>query len=91
VIVIRSLLGRIRVQVAPLESQFEGTFASAKTIEENNRMLETKKARLHLPTADSEISDEARMREEKRKRIADYMKDKPEDAVRLLKVWLAEE
>jgi flagellar biosynthesis/type III secretory pathway M-ring protein FliF/YscJ len=40
---------------------------------------------------EAEISEEAHLREGKRKRIADYMKDKPDDAVRLLKVWLAED
>jgi flagellar biosynthesis/type III secretory pathway M-ring protein FliF/YscJ len=53
--------------------------------------LPHKKTNISLPAAEEEISEEALLREEKRKRISDYMKDKPEDAVRLLKVWLAED
>ena len=54
-------------------------------------VLISKRAAIHLPSPEDEISEEALLRSEKRKRIAEYVNDNPDDAARLLKVWLAEE
>jgi flagellar M-ring protein FliF len=54
-------------------------------------VLVSKKSAIRLPSPEEEISEEALLRAEKRKRIAEYVNDKPDDAARLLKVWLAEE
>jgi flagellar biosynthesis/type III secretory pathway M-ring protein FliF/YscJ len=89
VLIIRSLLNRVRTRVNPM-LDYEETFATGQS-ETVAGALPHKKTNISLPAAEEEISEEALLREEKRKRISDYMKDKPEDAVRLLKVWLAED
>jgi flagellar M-ring protein FliF len=89
VFIVKSLLGRVRAQTADSVA-YEGTFAT-KSNNGISAKLAQHKASLDLPSPEDEISEEAMLREGKRKRIADYMKEKPEDAVRLLKVWLAEE
>lgn len=43
-----------------------------------------------LPPAESLISTEAKLRAERRDRISEYISNKPKEAGRLLKVWLAE-
>jgi flagellar M-ring protein FliF len=89
ILVIRSLLNRIKVRVATDEG-YEEVYATEDEAVDAPK-LPRKKSSVNLPAASEEISDEALLREGKRKRIADYMNEKPEDAVRLLKVWLAEE
>ena len=46
---------------------------------------------IHLPPVEEEISHEALLRAEKRKRIEEYLQEKPDDGAMLLKVWLAED
>ncbi|MDH3251191.1 MAG: flagellar basal-body MS-ring/collar protein FliF [Ignavibacteria bacterium] len=46
---------------------------------------------IRLPAVEEEISHEALLRAEKRKRLESYLQEKPTDAALLLKVWLAEE
>jgi len=46
---------------------------------------------ISLPSPEEEISEEVLLRQEKQKRIGEYMRTKPDDAARLLKVWLAED
>jgi flagellar biosynthesis/type III secretory pathway M-ring protein FliF/YscJ len=55
-----------------------------------DRLSKARRAAMLLPTADEEISEEAMLRQEKQKRIGEYVRTKPEEASRLLKVWLAE-
>jgi flagellar M-ring protein FliF len=90
VFVIRSLLNRIRVRIAPGEGESEEVFATQGAADLAAK-LSHRRAMAQLPAMEAEISEEAQLRESKRKRISDYMKDKPDDAVRLLKVWLAED
>lgn len=81
--IIRSLLNRTvvrtksRIDFEP-ESNVAGTLAP-------------KKVSIQLPSPEEEISEEVLLRAEKRKRIASYINDKPDEAAKLLKVWLAQE
>lgn len=80
--IVRSLLNRLRVQVMPRTDTLGDPAVAALT----GRAPLTHRAELGEP-----ISEEALLRGERRKRISTYMKEKPEEASRLLKVWLAEE
>ena len=51
----------------------------------------TPREQIYLPSAEEEISQEALMRAERRNRIAEYVNKQPDDAARLLKVWLTDE
>jgi flagellar M-ring protein FliF len=53
--------------------------------------LEAKRPVIELPSPEDEISTEALLRNERRKRISEYIREKPSDSARLLKVWLSEE
>jgi flagellar M-ring protein FliF len=53
--------------------------------------LEGKRPVIELPSPEDEISTEALLRNERRKRISEYIREKPSDSARLLKVWLSEE
>jgi len=85
VVLIRSLLGRLRVSVG----RADGSYADA----EANATAELKRHReaIRLPAPEEEISEEALLRTEKRRLITEYIKDKPTEASRLMKVWLAED
>ena len=85
VIIIRSLLKRFRVHVGGRELAFAG--ASDAMASE----LHARREAIRIPSPEEEISDEALLRSEKRKRIAEYIKEKPGETSRLLKVWLAED
>ena len=54
-------------------------------------LVASKRVPIRLPSAEDEISEEVLLRAEKRKRIVEYVNNKPDDAARLLKVWLAED
>jgi flagellar M-ring protein FliF len=85
VVLIRSLLGRLRVSVGSRgESIGLSTVAAAAE-------LKRKKEAIRLPAPEEEISEEAMLRAEKRRRVTEYIKEKPTETSRLLKVWLAEE
>jgi flagellar M-ring protein FliF len=55
------------------------------------QQLEAKRPVIELPSPEDEISTDALLRNERRKRISEYIRDKPSDSARLLKVWLAED
>jgi flagellar M-ring protein FliF len=76
----RSLLNRLRVQVAG-SVQTLGDPAVASLGQSSIRP----RAELAEP-----VSEEALLRGERRRRVSTYLKEKPEEAARLLKVWLAE-
>ena len=85
VVLIRSLLGRLRVSVGNRNQDFlSATDAAAAE-------LRRRKEGIRLPSPEEEISPEALMRAEKRRRVTEYIKDKPTETSRLLKVWLAED
>ena len=83
VVILRSLLGRLRVRVA--------TDAFYTTDNQAMQALRAKKANISLPNPEEEISDEAAYKAERRKRITQYVQEKPTEASQLLKVWLAED
>ena len=86
ILIIRSLLNRVRDRSTP-GFAFPGRETSLTG--EAERLM-TRRASLSLPQAEEEISEEAFLRQEKQKRISDYMQNKPDEAARLLKVWLAD-
>jgi flagellar M-ring protein FliF len=47
--------------------------------------------KIHLPSAESEVPVEILLKAERRAQIADYVKKQPDEASRLIKVWLSEE
>jgi flagellar biosynthesis/type III secretory pathway M-ring protein FliF/YscJ len=55
------------------------------------RQLEARRPIIELPNPEEEISTDALLRNERRKRISEYIREKPSDSARLLKVWLAED
>ncbi|HXX65360.1 MAG TPA: flagellar M-ring protein FliF C-terminal domain-containing protein, partial [Bacteroidota bacterium] len=85
VIIIRSLLKRFRVHVGGREL----AFASAG--DDRAPELQARREAIRIPSPEEEITEEALIRSEKRKRITEYIKEKPGETSRLLKVWLAEE
>ncbi len=91
VLLIRSILNKIRVQTYFPGEVYEETENLALAGAGETGKLHPRKSHFHLPSPEEEISTEALLKAEKRKRIVEYVKDKPDDAARLLKVWLAEE
>lgn len=83
VIVLRSLLNRVRTRIEP------PTVESA--IDELNGQLPRKKPQIVLPPPEEEMSTEVLLRQERRKRVVSYIREKPQESSRLLKVWLSEE
>ena len=83
VLVLWSLLRRFRsrIELPVLETDIPSLSAQ----------LEAKRAVIELPSPEEEISTDALLRNERRKRISEYIREKPGDSARLLKVWLAEE
>ncbi len=55
------------------------------------QQLDAKKQVIELPNPEEEISTDVLLRNERRKRIGEYIREKPSDSARLLKVWLTEE
>ena len=85
VVLIRSLLGRLRVSVGSREESLASSTVTAAA------ELKRKKESIRLPDPEDEISEEAMLRSEKRRRVTEYIREKPSETSRLLKVWLAEE
>ncbi len=85
VVLIRSLLARLRVNVGNKSDLFSNATVVAAA------ELKRKRESIQLPPAEDEISEEALMRAEKRRQVTEYIKDKPTETSRLLKVWLAED
>ncbi len=87
VLIVRSLLGRVRDRSVP------GTDLGVSESILNGKadQLGAIRRTISLPSPEEEISEEVLLRQEKQKRIGEYMRTKPDDAARLLKVWLAED
>jgi len=86
VLVVRSLLNRVRT---PFDGG--GTILGDPAIGHLRSGNEIQREDIFVPSPESEISKEALVRAERRNRIAEYISKKPEDASRLLKVWLKAE
>jgi flagellar M-ring protein FliF len=83
VIVLRSLLNRVRTKIEPPTVE--------RDIEELSGQLPGKKPSVSLPLVDEEMNTEVLLRQERRKRVVTYIREKPHESSRLLKVWLSEE
>ncbi|MCX6135334.1 MAG: flagellar basal-body MS-ring/collar protein FliF [Ignavibacteriales bacterium] len=86
VVVMRSLLNRIRT---PFEMG-RGTLGDPAIGSLSAGSPLMPREPIYVPSPEEEISQDALVRAERRNRIGDYIKKSPEDASRLLKVWLAE-
>jgi flagellar M-ring protein FliF len=85
VFIIRSLLNRMKFKVGDADVMF-GTYVAGSLPGSTNG---TRNVR--LPAADSEIPIEVVMKAQRRNQISEFAKNKPDEASRLLKVWLADE
>lgn len=83
VLIVRSLLNRFRT---PFD--LGGTVLGDPAIAHLGSGGSHERQDIYIPAAEEEISKEALVRAERRNRIAEYISTKPEDASRLLKVWL---
>lgn len=83
VLIIRSLLSRLRVRMGPLTTEIKIDPAAAA--------LKARRKTVQLPSPEEEISEEALINTERRNRVNEYIKGKPSETSRLLKVWLAED
>jgi flagellar M-ring protein FliF len=85
VMIIRSLLNRMKFKVGDSDVTF-GTYVSGELPE-----YSPGSNHIRLPAADAEIPLEVMMKSKRRNQISDFAKNKPDEASRLLKVWLADE
>ncbi len=85
IVIIRSLLNRMKFKVGDSDVSF-GTYVSGELPE----AAQTRR-NIKLPSAESEIPIEVVMKAQRRTQISDFAKNKPDEASRLLKVWLADE
>ncbi len=83
VVLLWSLLSWLKARVSTDESREHPALAAANGLGQN--------IDLQLPVLEDDISRDAMIRSEKRKRLEAYLNDKPSDASLLLKVWLAED
>lgn len=83
VLVLWSLMRRFRsrIELPVFETEVQSLGAQ----------LDAKRSMIELPNPEEEISTDALLRNERRKRISEYIREKPGDSARLLKVWLTEE
>ncbi len=86
VLLIRSLLNRIHVGLpqASIEQLTEAITGA-------NAAIRAKKDVPELPPIEDEVTTEALLRAQRRERVNDYIREKPGETSRLLKVWLAED
>ncbi|HAP35968.1 MAG TPA: hypothetical protein DCQ28_08525, partial [Bacteroidetes bacterium] len=85
VLIIRSLLNRMKFKMGDSDVVF-GTYASGELPGSTRRQQNIK-----LPSAESEIPIAVIMKTQRRNQISEFAKNKPDEASRLLKVWLADE
>jgi len=85
VVIIRSLLNRMRVRLPSLD------VTDAETVNAATAALRSKRQAASLPPPEDEVNEEVLLRAQRRDRVTSYIRDKPQESSRLLKVWLAEE
>jgi flagellar biosynthesis/type III secretory pathway M-ring protein FliF/YscJ len=89
-LILRSLIGRLRVRTA--HSGAGGTMPMYEhDLTPAGEPLRARRPSIHLPSPEDEIPEETLIRMEKKKRVMQYIADKPDEGSRLLKVWLTEE
>lgn len=83
VVVLRSLVNRLKrkIDIPTMESEYPDLATQ----------LQEKRPYGELPPEEQEMSMDALMRAERKKRVVQYIREKPTESSRLLKVWLAEE
>lgn len=88
IVIIRSLLNRLRFRMEPdgpgdviWNDKVAGALAAAGP---DGR-------RVHLPPVEEDVPVEVALKTERRNLIQDYVKKQPEEASRLIKVWLSED
>ncbi|NUN69457.1 MAG: flagellar M-ring protein FliF [Bacteroidetes bacterium] len=86
IVIIRSLLNRLKYRIEEPTNVTWGTRISGEL---EQRAPESKK--IHLPPMESEVPIEVAIKAERRVQIQDYIKKQPDEASRLIKVWLSEE
>lgn len=86
IVIIRSLLNRLRYRIEEPGSVTWGTRIAGEL---EQRPPESKK--IHLPPMESEVPIEVALKTERRLQIQEYVKKQPDEASRLIKVWLSEE
>ncbi len=83
IIVVRSLLNKFTTPAIHEQDYVVDDEAIQELVE--------KKKRIKLPQPEEELSEEVLMRGEKKKKIDEYLKQKPDEAARLLKAWLSDD
>jgi flagellar M-ring protein FliF len=78
-----SLVGRLlkRVEIPTIETTYAPLPAALRGREDS----------LRLPHGEEDFNPEIVVRNERRARVSEYIREKPDEGARLLKVWLAEE
>jgi flagellar M-ring protein FliF len=85
--ILRSLLNKFGRNVRSVDIDND-VYVTNPAAEE---LIARKKRVVNLPSPDEELDEEVMVRSEKKKRVADYVTRKPDEAARLLKVWLQED
>jgi flagellar M-ring protein FliF len=83
VVIVRSLLNKVRIRTRTEDYEVYGDPVVAA--------IRRQKVNIQLPPATEEISVEAQLRSQRRNRVSSYITEKPDEATRLLKVWLVED
>ena len=85
VMIVRSLLNRMRIRLASLPS------VESLTAQPAGAALRARHDVQSLPPPEEEMSEQAQLRNRRRDRVTGYIKQNPNETSRLLKVWLAED
>ncbi len=86
IFIIRSLLNRLKFKVIEPEDVVWGNKISGEL---GQGTPQSKK--IHLPSMEDEVPIEVALKTERRIQIQEYVKKQPDEASRLIKVWLSEE
>jgi flagellar M-ring protein FliF len=84
VLLLRSILGRIKFRMPTVSVDGNGALDQATAALKSRHVPE-------LPPVEDEISETALLRSQRRDRVTTYIREKPSETSRLLKVWLAED
>lgn len=88
-LILRSLIGRLRVRSAMAGGGEMPIYE--RDLTPAGEPLKPRRPSIHLPSPEDEIPEETLIRMEKKKRVMEYIADKPDEGSRLLKVWLTED
>ncbi len=93
VLIILAMVGAIVVVRSLLNKFTLGAIYDEEYVIDDDAIQELveKKKRIKLPHPEEELSEEVLLRGEKKKKIDEYLHQKPDEAARLLKAWLADD